>query len=256
MKDKIIKKVKEDSLFFLLSILAGLMIAIGGIAYLYITGFDSNNIWLKIAGGFAFTIGLTFIVLLEFKLFTGLNCDLLKTNYKDWYKLIVSFLGNCVGCWFGALLIFKTPIGSTVITRAIELYTVKLDMDWWVVVLSGILCGVFITMAVLGNRACKGNKTAGIICVVFPILIFVILGVEHSVANQVYFALAILGGKPFVGQIVLQTFLVMIGNIIGGILIPLVLWVKEKFISKENTKNDIVEDNIKESNVNIDIKEK
>ena len=65
-----------------------------------------------------------------------------------------------------------------------------------------------------------------------------------------------MGGKPFVGQIVLQTFLVMIGNIIGGILIPLVLWVKEKFISKENTKNDIVEDNIKESNVNIDIKEK
>ena len=240
MKEKIQQRLKEDTAFFLLSIMAGLMIAIGGIAYLYITSFDSNSMGLKLAGSLAFTVGLTFIILLEFKLFTGLNCDLIKINYKEWYKLIVSFLGNCVGCWFGALLIFKTPIGNNVIARAIELYQSKLSLDWWVTLLSGVMCGIFITMAVLGGRACKSSKTASIIAVVFPIFIFVILGVEHSVANQVYFAFAILGGKPFTGQIVLSTFLVMIGNILGGILIPVVLFAKDKLLksSKDNSDNE------------------
>lgn len=232
MKDKIVDILKKDTAFFALSILAGLMISIGAMAYLLITSFDSNSIWLRIAGGFAFTIGLLFIILLEFKLFTGLNCDLIKMNYKDWYKLILSFLGNCVGCWLGSLLIFKTPVGEGIMTRAIELETSKLSMDWWVVLLSGIMCGIFITMAVLGNRACKGNKTAGMFAIIFPIFTFVILGVEHSVANQVYFALATLGGKPFSGKIVTHTMLVMIGNVIGGVLIPLVLWAKEKLIGK------------------------
>lgn len=236
MKDKIIDRLKKDIAFFVLAILAGLMIAIGAIAYLYITSFDSSSIWLKIAGGVAFTIGLLFIIMFEFKLFTGLNCDLINMKYKDWYKLIVSFLGNCVGCWFGALLMFKTPIGADIMTRAIEVSTAKLAMDWWVVLLSGVMCGIFITMAVLGNRACKNSRVAGMIAIIFPILIFVILGVEHSVANQVYFALATLGGKPFSGQIVLHTFLVMIGNIIGGVLIPLALFAKDKLIGK--SKND------------------
>lgn len=232
MKDKIVEIIKKDLSFFLLSVLAGLMIAIGGVAYLYITSYDSSSIWLKMAGGIAFTIGLLFIILLDLKLFTGLNCDLIYMNYKEWYKLILSFLGNCVGCWFGALLIFKTPIGGAVMTRAIELSSSKLAMEWWVVLLSSILCGVFITMAVLGNRACKNNKGAGMFAIIFPIFIFVILGVEHSVANQVYFALATLGGKPFTGQIVLNTMIVMIGNILGGILIPAILLAKQKLLAK------------------------
>ncbi len=242
MKEKIIGRIKKDTAFFMLSILAGLMISIGGIAYLYITSFDSNSIALKMAGGLAFTVGLTFIILLEFKLFTGLNCDLINTNYKEWYRLVVSFLGNCVGCWFGALLIFKTPIGSAVMARAIELYESKLALNFGVTIASSILCGIFITMAVLGYRACKDNKMAAIFAIIFPIFIFVILGVEHSVANQVYFALAILGGKPFVGQIVLSTFTVMIGNIIGGIIIPVVLWAKNKLISKDNDNKNAESD--------------
>lgn len=243
MKNKIIDRLKKDTVFFMLSILAGLMISIGAMAYLLITSFDSNSILLKIAGAFAFTIGLLFIVLLDFKLFTGLNCDLIGMNYKDWYKLILSFLGNCVGCWLGSLLIFKTPVGINIMTRAEELATAKLNMNLWVVLLSGVLCGVLITMAVLGNRTCKGNKAAGFFAIIFPIFIFVVLGVEHSVANQVYFALATLGGKPFSGQIVLHTFVVMIGNIIGGVLIPLVLWAKEKLLSNSSKTEQVQQAN-------------
>lgn len=242
MKDKIIDRLKKDTAFFLLSILAGLMIAIGGISFLYITSYDSGSIWLKIAGAVSFTIGLLFVILLELKLFTGLNCDLINTNYKEWYKLIVSFLGNCVGCWVGALLIFKTPIGANVMQRAIEISATKLAMDWWVTLLSGILCGVFITMAVLGNRACKNHKGAAMFAIIFPIFIFVILGVEHSVANQVYFALSVLGGKPFTGQMVLSTFIVMIGNIIGGVLIPVVLFAKDKLMSNKDKDKACNED--------------
>ncbi|MDE6967240.1 MAG: formate/nitrite transporter family protein [Clostridia bacterium] len=246
MKKEVVERIKKDSAFFIMSIMAGIMIAIGGMAYLYITSYDSSSIWLKMAGGFAFTIGLIFIVLLDFKLFTGLNCDLLDTNYKDWYKLIISFLGNSVGCWFGSLLIFKTSVGSKIMIRAIEVAGDKLSTNLGIVLLSAILCGVFITMAVLGNRACKQSKMAGIFAIILPIFTFVVLGVEHSVANQVYFALATLGGKPFTGEIILHTLIVMIGNILGGILIPVAIWGKKKLTEKkeiDSNQENSAEDN-------------
>ncbi len=48
-----------------------------------------------------------------------------------------------------------------------------------------------------------------------------------------------MGGKPFSGKIVLQTFIVMIGNIIGGVLIPLVLLVKQKLLAKTEKEEEL-----------------
>lgn len=239
MKTKIIEKTKELTAFFILAVLAGLMIALGGMSFLYITSFNPNSIWLKIAGAIVFNIGLLFIVLLGLKLFTGMNCDLIKMNYKEWYKLIICFIGNAVGCWLGAVLMFKTPIGGDLMARAIAVSTSKLDCDWWVTLLSSIMCGLLITLALLGYRACEPkSKMAAIFALMLPVFVFVILGVDHSVANQIYFALATLGGKPFTGEIVLNTFIAMIGNIIGGVSIPALLWAKDKLVNNKNGNCD------------------
>lgn len=232
MKTKIKDLTKDLTAFFILAVLAGFMIALGGMSFLYITSFDPSSVWLKIAGAIAFNIGLLFVVLLQLKLFTGMNCDLIKMNYKEWYRLAICFIGNAIGCWIGALLMFKTPIGGVLMERAAAVAAGKLACDWWVTLLSSIVCGILITLAILGYRACGENKMAAIFALMFPVFVFVILGVDHSVANQIYFALATLGGKPFGGEIILNTFIAMIGNIIGGVAIPALLLAKDKLAKK------------------------
>lgn len=238
MREKLLKKLKEETAFLILSILAGLLISIGAIAFLYITSINPNSAGLRMAGALAFNLGLLFVLFLKLKLFTGMNCDLIYMNYKEWYKLILCFIGNAIGCWIGALIMFKTPIGNDLMFRSIQITASKLSCEWWVTLLSSIMCGILITLAVLGYRACKANKVASILAVIFPIFVFVMIGADHSVANQVYFAFSILAGKPFTGEIVLNTFVAMIGNIIGGIFIPALLLAKKKLLQKDEKEEN------------------
>ena len=227
MNKKVVCKIKEITAFAILAVLAGLMLSLGCMSYLYITSYGSS-VWLKIAGSLAFTIGLLFIVFFGFKLFTGLNVDLIHTNWREWYKLPVCFIFDSVGLWLGALIAFKTPIGPAIMEKAHYVADAKLSANLGGVFLSAIMCGILITIAILGYRKFIDHPSAAITAVIIPISIFVLLGFEHSVANQMYFALSALGGFGFPAMIILHTFIVMIGNIIGGMLVPALISAKEK----------------------------
>lgn len=216
-------KLNREIDFVVRAFLAGLLIAIGAVTYLYLTAVSSELI-IKFIGAFMFCLGLVFIILLEFKLFTGLNASLVEMHWQQYYRLPLCFIFNALGCWFGALLLFKTPIGEVVIAKSIELANAKLSMNLGYAFLSSIMCGILITLAILGFRVTKERSLGvGVFAIIFPIMAFVLLGVEHSVANQVYFALSCLGGNGFPAWIILHTFIVMLGNIVGGILIPLLV---------------------------------
>lgn len=224
-------KLNREIDFVIRAFLAGLMIAIGAITYLYLTAI-SDEIIIKFVGAFMFCLGLVFIILLEFKLFTGMNASLMEMSWIEYYRLPLCFIFNALGCWLGALLIFKTPIGEIIIAKSIELTNTKLTMNLGYAFLSAILCGILITLAVLGYRVTRERSLGvGVFAIIFPIMAFVLIGVEHSVANQVYFALACLGGNGFPASIILQTFIVMLGNIVGGIFIPLLVKYVPKNIS-------------------------
>lgn len=249
MKEKVINKTKELTAFSLSSILAGFSISIGATIFLYVTSANPSDMWLKALGALFFNLGLLTIIFFGLKLFTGMNADIIDTHYRGWYKLIICFIFNAVGIWLGALIMFKTSIGSAIMTRATEITITKLNSNLAYTFAGSIMCGVLITLAVFGYRKFKDtNPVAGILAVIFPIFVFVMIGVDHSVANQMYFALACLNGYGFPAEIILHTFIVMLGNILGGIFFPAVLKIKQYLEKKkEPTVEDIEADKVEKT---------
>lgn len=223
--------LKDLSVFCINSILAGFSISIGAMIFLYVLSFDPSSVWLKALGAVFFNLGLLSVMFFGFKLFTGMNAVLVDMPIKEWYKLPICFIFNSVGIWIGALLIFKVPggIGDSIVRQAIAITNAKMSANIGYAFVASIMCGVLITLAVLGyKKFIEKSATGAIIAVFFPIFVFVMLGVDHSVANQMYFALSCLGGNGFSPNVILHTFLVMIGNILGGVFIPLLLKLRTK----------------------------
>lgn len=55
---------------------------------------------------------------------------------------------------------------------------------------------------------------------VVPIMVFILSGFEHSIANMFFYSIADAWGVKAVAYIVV----IAIGNLIGGALIPLAVW--------------------------------
>lgn len=92
----------------MLSILAGVMISIGGAAYL-----QHNNI----IGAILFSIGLITIVLFKFELFTG-KAGLYAANKITKSKLIEIWFGNFLGTFITSFGIIMTPKGLEIAESA------------------------------------------------------------------------------------------------------------------------------------------
>ena len=85
----------------ILSILAGLMIAVGGVINLSVGG---------ALGAFMFSLGLLTVLIFKFELFTG-KAGLLATNEMKIGKLSEIWIGNFIGTAIVAILLTLTPKG-------------------------------------------------------------------------------------------------------------------------------------------------
>ncbi len=229
---------------FLLGVLAGAFIAIGGIAST-VAGVGAP--WAaigKLLGAMVFPGGLAMVLLAGSELFTG-NCLLVipliekKINLKQLLKSwAVVYLGNLVGGMLVAAAVvfshtgnmFDGGVGASIVSTAVA----KCSLPFWDAVLKGILCNFLVCIAVWISFAAKtvGGKIAGLF---FPIMMFVLCGFEHSVANMYYisaglFQNALNGGGAdvalnvgnFLGANLLP---VTIGNSIGGALfVGVIYW--------------------------------
>ena len=85
----------------------------------------------------------------------------------------------------------------------------------------GIFCNFLVCLAVWISFAAK-DVAGKIIGLFFPIMIFVVCGFEHSVANMYFIPMGMaLGAKITISQLIKNLVFVTIGNIIGGaIAIP------------------------------------
>ena len=92
----------------MLSILAGIMIAIGGIVYLEVGG---------IIGAFLFSMGLLAVLNFKLELFTG-KAGLLATNEIDWYSLGRIWIGNFIGTLITASVMASTSKGAILAEKA------------------------------------------------------------------------------------------------------------------------------------------
>lgn len=218
----------------LMSVMAGCYIALGGTLSL-VTGFGfpgwtaDNPALQKLVSGATFPLGLILVVVLGAELFTGNNALLIPAYMnrratvgeviRNW---TVVYLGNFVGA-VGFTWLFVDYVGLADAdpwnSAIIGIGRAKVAMDWGVVLVKGIGANWCVCLAVwlaLSGRTLI-DKMAG--CW-FPVMAFVALGYEHSIANMFYIPLAMMQGADIgLWQAVRDNLIpATIGNIIGGAL--------------------------------------
>ncbi len=156
---------------FVKAIYAGFAIGIGGIIYL-----SMDN---RILGALFFSFGLSTIVTQGFNLYTG------KIGFvKEWKELpdmLMILAGNFIGTFIAAMLAkaANLNIDST------QMVHNKLENNLLHVFLLSVFCGVMMYLAIDNY-----NKSKNIVFVVAAVMIFILSGFEHSIANMFYFEIA------------------------------------------------------------------
>ncbi len=202
--------------FCFMSFCSGIMIGVGGTAFLFSLHLFAE--WGRLIGSVLFSLGILAIVMFEMKLFTGLISDIPEMGAKNWWKLPVCFVGNMLGVIFAAVLVYYSPLADMVVPQAQAMMNVKLEAEFWGLkaLCSSILCGFLITLSIGAVNYAPRKKLSTTVGVMFPIIVFAFCGFDHSVANTLY--IYFLG---FSGKAVLYLLVCVAGNILGGVILPI-----------------------------------
>ena len=208
--------------FLLMTLLSGAMIAICATSSLTAGVLSQDG---RIVGSLLFSLGMFVILAFEMKLFTGLIPKIPHTSPKSYWQLPVCLVGNFIGVFIVYLLVTQTYNSSQIITAGSLLIGNKLSLDNWALssLSSGILCGVLITLSVLSVDHSHKKGLSANVGVMFPIIVFVFCGFDHSIANMFYFYC--LGELSW--RVIGNISLTILGNLIGGIILPLVLKLRD-----------------------------
>ena len=218
----------------ILAFLAGAYIAFGGILALVegggSTGMAATNPGItKVLFGAMFPVGLILVVIVGAELFTGNNAyfvpsvlskkQTINAVLKNWGLV---YVGNFIGALFVAYFIThlthivgSTPFAETVRNVAMN----KTSHTFLETFLKGIGANWLVCLAVWQGMAAK-DTVGKIFAIWLPVMAFVTLGFEHSVANMYFIPLAIFEGAPITWLHFFESNLVpaTLGNIVGGVL--------------------------------------
>lgn len=244
--------------FIAFAFLGGAFIAFGGMLSVMVAGglpglAHQNPGLVKFIAGAMFPLGLVLVVIAGAGLFTS-DCAVLP--FAVWKKslslihaskiAIAGYLANFVGAlliaWLFALeteIFASDPWKSYIIEMALH----KTHAGFWVVFVKGIFANVLVCIAVWMAFASK--DVAGKVLVIWiPVMAFVALGMEHSIANMFFIPLGMMLGADvqvfgFLWNNLLPSTL---GNIAGGMLF--VAW-PYYFIYQHRSEKTITSDHIK-----------
>ena len=204
------------------SILAGIMIGIGGTIYLSLDN--------KIVGSILFAIGLFIIVVYSFNLYTG-KIGYLINNFNKKYisELIITLIGNFIGTYLVAFAILNSRINN-ISEKARILSDIKLNDSVISILILSIFCGILMYIAVNSYKTSK-DVFGRYIPIFMCVIVFILCGFEHCVANMFYFSVV----RSWSFKTILYTFIMILGNSIGSILIALYdRYIREKNKISEN----------------------
>ena len=230
----------------LLGILAGAFIGLGALYFVIVKSDASLSFAIsQLLSGLAFSLGLILVIVAGAELFTGNNllamawADKQITSYELLKNWLVICFANFLGATGLALLVFLSGHtemnGGAIADKYLVIAAAKCSLPFWSAFFKGVLCNVFVCLAVwmaLAGRTVIDKAIA----IVFPISAFVAAGFEHSIANMYIVPLAMLiktfGTSTIIADSVswmgLLTNLVpvILGNLIGGsVLVGLIYHV-------------------------------
>jgi formate transporter len=210
------KAAMDAGVMFVLAVLAGAFIALGGIfattagsGSIPVTGTDGAQVATlalpygvtRVLVGAAFSLGLILVVVAGAELFTG-NVLIVMAwasrrvssvrMFRNWG---IVYAGNLVGAIGTAGLVVASgwylggggAVGTTLLATA----RTKVAYPFGEAFLLGILCNILVCLAVWLTYSAR-STTDRILAIVPPIAAFVACGFEHSVANMFYIPAAIM----------------------------------------------------------------
>ena len=218
----------EIAVFCLMAVASGVVIGIGGVSSLLSVSLFGS--WGRLIGGALFSLGIYAIVTFEMRLFTGMVADIPTLGLKNCWRLVVCFLCNGLGVAIVAVLAYYSPVSEAIVPQAQALIGTKLAADNWAVktFCSAVLCGVLITLSVKSVKFAPQKGLSATVGVIFPIVVFAFCGFDHSVANMLYFYYLGQCSWQIVGYILIS----ILGNVVGGVALPLVILLKNRAVQK------------------------
>lgn len=240
---------------FVLGILAGLFIGLGGVTANTAAHSMTNVGMARMVSGLLFPAGLIMVILTGSELFTGnslIPISVLEKRatfggmVKNW---IVVYIGNFVGsvalaagtAYFGQM----NYSAGGLATFTIKVAAAKCALPFGNALVLGIFCNILVCAAVMMAVSAKDavGKAVG---AYVPVAVFVICGFEHCIANMYFvpaglFALTVPKYAALAAEAGLDTavltwgnFLVnnllpvTIGNIIGGAGFGVAIWAANR----------------------------
>lgn len=209
---------------FVLAILAGAFIGFGAAAYTTVmTGADASFGPSRLLGGLVFSLGLILVIVGGAELFTGNALMImaaverkitLRRMLRSWG---IVYMGNFVGAAglavvFGFSGLLEGAMGATA-TAIPEIKASLLPMEAFI---RGALCNMLVCLAIWLTFAAR-SAAGKILGILWPISAFVLLGLEHSVANMYFFPQGwMVGSNVTISDALSNLVWVSLGNIAGG----------------------------------------
>lgn len=192
---------------FIKAIMAGIAIGTGGIIYLTLEN--------HIMGAFLFSIGLFTIYSFGLYLYTGKICYIPSEKPSYLLTVLLVWFGNLIGT-VGMGTVFRHTKQAKLIDHTIELVSSKLSDTLFSTFIMAIMCGIMMCIAVLGFQSIK-DSVGKHLALILPIMVFILSGYEHSIADMFYFTMA----GAWSGKAFLYIVIISLGNLVGGCAIPL-----------------------------------
>jgi formate/nitrite transporter len=237
------KTTSPFSTVLVLGVLAGAYIGFGGLLSTAVTFDMASRFGLgftKLVGGAVFSVGLILVVIAGAELFTGNNLMVVSALTKEitfsamLRRWAIVYGANFIGSILLALLFYLAGLwktgGGALGASAVNIAYGKVTLSFSEALVRAIGCNWLVCLAIW--MALAAQQTIGkIFAIFFPIMAFVAIGFEHSVANMYFIPAGIflkswagipapqgvdpnsLGWVSFLGKNLLP---VTIGNIIGG----------------------------------------
>ena len=186
---------------------AGIFIGIAGTVYL-----SSAN---SVTGSFLFGFGLLTIVCFSLKLYTGAIGYLVDQGnnfFRYLYDLLLIWLGNLAGCAAVGYAIRATRVINNLEAKVQGIVNLKVTDTPVSLLILSIFCGMLMFTAVDAFRNEKLPQVCRPVMVFLCVMVFILSGFEHCIANMYYFSVAGIWSVNNLGLILLMT----LGNALGG----------------------------------------
>ena len=227
---------------FALGIFAGIFIALAGAGSAIASCTIQDPSLARFVNALVFPAGLVMVLLAGSELFTGNSLIIISVLTKDvslsamiknW---IIVFIGNFVGSMFIVLTfvyghipsMFQEGLAQAMVASA----TAKATLPFMDALLRGILCNILVCIAVW-VAAASTQAHGKIIALYLPIVVFVLCGFEHCIANMFCIPAGLFVASEYAitstaltwsSFFITNLIPVTIGNIIGGCMVGIGYW--------------------------------